>query len=381
MDKIQSSPSEVPLGRSEFEFLNRFFPNATQADWSDWKWQIKNSICDYQELTRLLELDQSEEELTDLNIPMRITPYYMSLFYNKSKNNPLRKTMVPSISELIEDKYTEVDSLHEEDFSPIKSIVHRYPDRVLFLVTDFCAGFCRYCTRQRLVTDECQENLKQRWEAGFEYIKNNPQIRDVLISGGDPLTLSDHNLEYIISRVREIEHVEMIRIGTKVPIVLPQRVTDDLVNMLKKYHPLFMNIHVAHLDEITPESAVALRKLADAGIPLGSQTVLLKNVNDDSKGLSKMFTTLLKNRVRPYYLYQCDLVSGTTHFRTEILNSVNILKDIRGYITGLAVPTFVIDAPKGGGKVPIQPDYIQGSDNEFLYFKNYKDELYSYPLK
>jgi lysine 2,3-aminomutase len=277
--------------------------------------------------------------------------------------------------------YEAADPLDEDGDSPVPGLVHRYPDRVLFLVTGFCAVYCRYCTRSRMVGNQGGEyrfSLTQ-WENALAYIAAHPEIRDVLLSGGDPLTLADEKLEWLLSRLRKIPHVEFIRIGTKVPVVLPQRITNGLLKTLKRFHPLWMSIHFTHPDELTPEVAQACGKLADAGIPLGSQTVLLKGVNDTVETMKRLYHGLLMNRVKPYYLYQCDPVAGTSHFRTTVEKGLEIIAGLRGFTTGYAVPTFVVDAPGGGGKIPLLPDTIAGRDGDFLLLRNYQGGIYRYP--
>ena len=259
-------------------------------------------------------------------------------------------------------------------------MIHRYPDRVLFLVTDFCSTYCRYCTRSRILSRKSGGYInKAQWERAIAYIEGNPSVRDVLLSGGDPLTLSDENIDWLLSRLRRIPHVEFLRIGTKVPMVLPQRITPSLTRTLKKYHPLWISIHCTHPDELTPEANQAFERLADAGIPLGSQTVLLAGINDNVETMKRLFHGLLKNRVKPYYLYQCDPIPGSAHFRTTVDKGLEIISGLRGYTTGYAVPTYVIDAPGGGGKIPLLPEYVVGRDGNDLVLKNYKGDIYRYP--
>lgn len=365
-------------------FQRKFFPDSNPADWSNWKWQVQNSITNVETLSEMFSL--TEKEMTalkssEVSLPFRITPYYASILYGKDENYALRKTMIPLPDELEAGFGESGDPLCEEHMSPVPNVVHRYPDRVLFLATEFCSAYCRYCTRHRVVgnKNELHRFSSKSWELGIDYIASHPEIRDVLISGGDPLTMPDARIDYLLSRLRAIPHIEIIRIGTKVPAVLPQRITPKLVRMLKKYHPLMMSIHFTHPDEITLESSVACRMLADAGIPLGSQTVLLKGVNDDSKVLTDLYHRLLMVRVRPYYLYQCDPVQGSSHFRTSVSAGLKIIEQIRGFTSGYAVPTYVIDAPGGGGKIPLLPDYYQGRDDNYVYLKNFEGNKYRYP--
>ncbi len=291
--------------------------------------------------------------------------------------NPLRRCVIPTTAELTLHANESADPLGEEHDSPVPGIVHRYPDRVLFLTTDFCSTYCRYCTRSRRVGKTPAATAKRKhWDAALDYIAATPAVRDVLLSGGDPLTMPDAAIEYLLSRLRAIPHVEMIRLGTKVPVVLPQRITPALTRMLKRYHPLFMSIHCTHPAELTPEMRQACAQLADAGIPLGSQTVLLAGVNNDPEVMLKLMRGLLTCRIRPYYLYQCDEVAGMAHFRTPLRAGIEIIHARRGYTSGYAVPHFVVDLPAGGGKPPVRPDYLKGKDGDDLVFENYQGKLY-----
>ena len=356
--------------------------NVTTEQWNDWKWQVRNRITSCLELGRVITLQEGEKvQIAKClkHFKMAITPYYAALMDPENPDCPVRKQAVPSIEELSIDEFEMEDPLCEEKFSPVEGIVHRYPDRVLLLLTRKCSMYCRHCTRRRIVGCEDFSLSNDELEKALDYIRKNPAIRDVLLSGGDPFILSDSRLEYIIKRVRAIRHVEIIRIGTRTPCVLPMRITDELLNMLKKYQPIWINTHFNHPSEITPESAAACNKIADAGIPLGNQSVLLKGVNDDAETLKELFKKLVKNRVRPYYLYQCDVAKGIGHFRTPVRQGIEIMKNIRGYISGYAVPEFVIDAPGGGGKTPVNPEYVIGMDDRQVTLRNYKGELYSYP--
>ena len=362
-------------------FRKKFFPGISNSEWNDWHWQIKNRIRDINTLSRIIRLSE-DEYLAILchkgPLPVSITPYYLSLIDENNPLHPLRRTVVPVKREYLHSFGEEKDPLCEEQHSPVPGLVHRYPDRVLFLVTDFCSTYCRYCTRSRRVGDGGEVN-SQQWEKALEYIENTPSIRDVLISGGDPLTLSDEKLEWLLSRLRQIPHVEFLRIGTKVPVVLPQRITPSLVRMLKHYHPLWMSIHFTHPEELTIENRKACCRLADAGIPLGSQTVLLKGINDSVETMKHLMHGLLKIRVKPYYIYQCDPIPGSAHFRTPVEKGVEIIHSLRGYTSGYAVPTYVIDAPGGGGKIPVSPDYVAGRNKDCLLLRNYEGKLYQYP--
>lgn len=337
-----------------------------------WHWQLRNRIKTVDQLNEFFGTNLESK----FNFPISITPYYAGVCKN---SEALKKTVIPSLEELKCSKGESEDPLNEEEDSPIKGIVHRYPDRVLFLVSNMCSVMCRYCCRSRMV-DNCLSFDYDQIENGIKYIKENECIRDVLISGGDPLVLSDEKLEWILSELRSIEHVEILRIGTKVPVVLPMRINLKLVNMLKKYHPLFMSIHFTHPDEITKEVKNACNLLADYGIPLGSQTVLLKGVNDNIDIMKSLFQKLLTLRCRPYYLYLMDMIIGGSHFRTSIEKGLEIIKSLRGFTTGYGIPTLVIDAPGGGGKIPLQPNYIDGCKDGNLVLKNYKYELCEYPL-
>lgn len=363
-------------------FREKYYPNISSFEWNNWKWQLKNRITRKEQLEKFLSL--SEKELLAFNadshcFPLSITPYYLSLLDATDADQPIRKSVVPVVDEQIISEFESEDHLNEAKDSPVPCIVHRYPDRVLFLVTNFCSTYCRYCTRSRVVGGHEHYDTHKQWEEAIAYIQNNNQIRDVLISGGDPLTMETDQLEWILSRLRKIEHVEFIRIGTKVPVVLPQRIDTDLVNMLKKYHPLWMSIHFTHPDELTEETRKACAMLADAGIPLGSQTVLLKGINDNVETMTKLCQGLLKTRVKPYYLYQCDLVPGSSHFRTSVNKGIDIIDKMRGYTTGYAVPNYVIDAPHGGGKIRILPDAVVGKSGKNLLLKNYLGDIYTYP--
>jgi lysine 2,3-aminomutase len=362
-------------------FRQRHFPLATDKDWHDWHWQLRNRITSLKKLGKLIDLSDSEQQamaFTGATLPLAITPYYASLISPDDPQQPLRRTMVPVVSELLVSQGEEHDPLGEDKHSPVPGLIHRYPDRVLFLVTDFCSSYCRYCTRSRMVGRR-KGHSPARWQKAIAYIAANPDIRDVLLSGGDPLTLPDEQLEWLLERLRQIPHVEMIRIGTKAPMVLPQRITPQLVAMLKKYHPLWMSIHCTHPDELTQEATRACTMLADAGIPLGSQTVLLSGINDSPETMRKLMHGLVKIRVKPYYLYQCDPIIGSAHFRTPVSRGLEIYQSLRGHTTGYAVPNYVIDAPGGGGKIPLIPETVAGRDGNDLLLKNYEGKVYRYP--
>jgi len=363
-------------------FRRQFYPEISDKQWNDWHWQVTNRIRTADQLKRFILLSAEEQTALDsftAKLPMGITPYYMSLLSAYDAASPLRRTVVPTINEFISTPEEADDPLGEEHQSPVPGLVHRYPDRVLLLALDFCSTYCRYCTRSRVVGHGALNPARSRLQRAFDYISANPQIRDVLISGGDPLTMSDERLNWILASLRNIPHVEIVRIGTKVPAVLPQRITPQLVRMLRRHHPLLMSLHFTHPDECTPEAYKACAMLADAGIPLGSQTVLLSGINDSVETMRDLVHNLLKMRVRPYYLYQCDPISGSSHFRTTVEKGIEIIKGLRGFTSGYAVPTYVIDAPGGGGKIPVSPDYVEGRDADDLVLRNYEGNLFRYP--
>jgi len=360
------------------------YPKATISDWNNWNWQLRNSIFTAERLKEIFG-DRYINVISSLprnHLPFRITPYFASLLNRFSSDHPLFRTVIPAKDELITGIGEKNDPLGEENDSPVPHIIHRYPDRVLFAVTGICAAYCRYCTRSHMVAqkNQCDISIKS-WERAIEYIKSNISIRDVLISGGDPLTLSDSKIEYLLSHLRVLPHVEIIRIGTKIPVVLPMRITTSFIRMIKKYHPIMMSLHFSHPDELSIETKEACNRLADGGIPLGSQSVLLKGVNDQTEIFKELNHELLKVRVRPYYIYQCDPIPGSAHFRTELNKGIEIIKGLRGYTTGYAVPHFVVDAPGGGGKIPILPYSIKSIDKDGITLINYLGKEYIYPEK
>ncbi len=364
-------------------FRKRYFPNTSLKEWQDWHWQLRNRIRDLASLGRMIRLSEDERHAMSGaagSLPLAITPYYASLLDPWNPKQALRRTVVPTVHEHFRGSGEADDPLHEDEDSPVPGIVHRYPDRVLFLVTGACSTYCRYCTRSRMVGHHGNHCLDTgQWEKGIEYIATHPEVRDVLLSGGDPLTLADEQIEWLLMRLRQIPHVELIRIGTKTPAVLPQRITPALVKMLKRYHPLWISIHAAHPDELTPEMSQACMRLADAGIPLGSQTVLLSGINDDVETMKCLVHGLLKIRVKPYYLYQCDPIPGSSHFRTPVAKGLEVIRGLRGFTTGYAVPTYVVDAPGGGGKIPLLPEYLVGQEDGDLLLRNYEGNIYRYP--
>ena len=380
--KERERTAGFPQSERARAFRRRHFPEATAEDWNDWRWQLRHRIRDLAGLERIFRLSADERDAVARQtgpLPVGITPYYASLFSDVDASQPLRRTHIPVGDEYLRMPGESDDPLGEDHDAAVPGLVHRYPDRVLFLTTGFCSTYCRYCTRSRMVGGggEYTFSLAQ-WQRAIDYIAAHPQIRDVLLSGGDPLTIATDKLEWLLSRLRAIKHVEFLRIGTKVPLVLPQRVTRDLVRMLRRYHPLWMSLHVTHPDELTPEVAESTARLADAGIPLGSQTVLLRGINDDIDTMRRMVHGLLKLRVKPYYLYQCDPITGSSHFRTPVETGLAIIQGLRGHTTGYAVPHFVIDAPGGGGKIPLLPDYVVGRDGDDLLLRNFEGQLYRY---
>ena len=356
------------------------FADIPDEKWNDWRWQLSNRLNSVEDFERVLQLTESER--TALSSPglfrVDVTPYFISRIDPNDPDDPIRKQIIPTAGEI--DAFTGMmeDSLAEDRHSPVPGLVHRYPDRVLMLVTTQCATYCRYCTRARIVGDPSQTFSRADFEAQIDYLKHTPQVRDVLLSGGDPLTLAPKLLEELLSRLREIEHIEIIRIGSRVPVFMPMRITDELTDMLQKYHPLWMNIHVNHPNEISKELAEATDKLSRAGIPLGNQSVLLAGVNDCTHIMRKLVQDLVRIRVRPYYLYQCDLVEGAGHFRTPVAKGIEIIEGLRGHTSGFAVPTFVVDAPGGGGKIPVMPSYqISASDHKII-LRNYEGYITTY---
>lgn len=381
--ELEGADGAFNVSQRSMAFCRRHFPDATVAQWNDWKWQLRSRLKDLKTLERVFRLSPQERDavvqLGDA-LPVGITPYYASLMDPADPMDPLRRTMIPVTSEFERTPGEADDPLSEDHDMAVPGLVHRYPDRVLFLVTNFCATYCRYCTRARLVgkTGEYHFNFKQ-YEAAIEYLKQHTEVRDVLLSGGDPLTMADDRLEWLLSRLRAIPHIEFLRIGSKVPAVLPQRITPELCSMLKRFHPLWLSIHFMHPGEVTPEVHQACGRLADAGIPLGSQTVLTRGVNDDVETMKSLMHKLLMARVRPYYIYQCDPISGSAHFRTPVETGLKIIEGLRGHTTGYAVPQFVVDAPGGGGKIPLLPDYLVGRDGDEVILRNFEGKTYRYP--
>jgi lysine 2,3-aminomutase len=358
------------------------WPEVSASDWNDAKWQLKNRVQTLEELESKLELSEEERAgilLTGTKLAAAVTPHFFNLIDPKDPDCPIRKQVIPRIEETWENPEEMSDPCGEDSHMPVPGLVHRYPDRVLFLVTDRCASYCRYCTRSRVVSGVSDQKLETQWEAAFEYLENTPTVRDVLLSGGDPLLLSDGRLEKILTRLHAIPHIQFIRIGSRIPIFLPQRITPELCDMLKKFHPLFISIHSNHPRELTCEVRDALGRLADAGIPLGNQSVLLKDINDSLDVQRALVHKLLLCRARPYYLYQCDLIDGSAHLRTATSKGVEIIEGLRGHTTGYAVPQFVIDAPGGGGKIPLNPNYVVSDNDSEVHLRNYEGREFLYP--
>jgi lysine 2,3-aminomutase len=352
------------------------------SQWNDWNWQMRSRLVSTADIQRYLTLTREEVEgcrHADERLALAITPHYFNLIGRENPDCPIRRQVIPRIDECRVAPEEAIDPLCEERDTVAPGLVHRYPDRVLLLLTDRCAGYCRYCTRSRIVSNAAGHDFHPDYSGAFSYIREHTEVRDVLLSGGDPLLLSDARLDAILSELRSIEHVEFIRIGTRIPVYMPQRITTELCEVLKKRGPVFMSIHVNHPRECTFEMLKACEMLSFAGVPLGSQSVLLKGVNDDADTMMSLMHRLLMMRVRPYYLYQCDLVAGTAHLRADVAKGIEIIRALRGFTSGYAVPQFVIDAPGGGGKVPINPDYVEAERNGEIILRNYAGNLYAYP--
>ena len=360
------------------EYLIRkksYFPNVSDDDWNNWHWQVKNRITSLEMLERYIKLSDNEKKaiLQVLGkFRMAITPYYLTLMDPDDPKCPVRMQAIPTINEMHVGSHDFNDPLHEDVDSPVPGLTHRYPDRVLFLITDMCSMYCRHCTRRRFAGQNDNERTKSSIDAGIEYIKNHPEVRDVLLSGGDALLVSDEKIEYILQKLRDIPHVEIIRFGTRTPVVMPQRITNKFVNMLKKYHPIWLNTHFNHVKEITPEAKNAVDKMADAGIPLGNQSVLLRGVNDCVCTMKELVQKLVAIRIRPYYIYQCDLSMGIEHFRTPVSKGIEIIEGLRGHTSGFAVPTF------GGGKIPVMPQYMISQAPGKVVLRNYEGMITTY---
>jgi len=391
MSKSDNVEAEAPAVSIESVENLKVFRSAGRGPWShvaehewlDWRWQLKHRVTTLEQLEKLIpNLSQEERagtRLANTKLAMAITPYFFSLLNVEDPECPIRRQVIPRLEETVMAPWEMSDPCGEDDHSPVPGLVHRYPDRVLFLATDRCATYCRYCTRSRLVSNASGYDFHPEFDRQIEYIARTPAIRDVLLSGGDPLLFNDEKLEYLLSRLRDIPHVEFLRIGTRIPVFLPQRITRQLCEMLRQFHPLFISIHSNHPLELTSEVRDALGRLADAGIPLGNQAVLLQGVNDDPLVMKAHVQKLLLCRVRPYYIYQCDLIAGSAHLRTSVRQGLKVMEQLRGHTSGYAVPTYVIDAPGGGGKVPVTPDYVLSRNAERVLIRNYEGKVFEYP--
>ena len=352
-------------------------------DWNSWKWQLKNRITKLEQLEQQMELTAEERAgclFAKDKLAMAITPYFFNLIDREDPSCPVRRQVIPRSSEMQTAPEEMLDPVGEENTKPVDGIVHRYPDRVLFLVTDRCAAYCRYCTRSRLVSNAQDYNFHPEFESGLEYIRKHPEIRDVLLSGGDPLLLSDRKIDYLLGELHKIPHIEFVRIGSRIPVFLPQRITPELCEIFKKHGPVWMSIHVNHPNECTHALREACEQLTYAGVPIGNQSVLLRDVNDNAEVMQSLIHRLLMMRVRPYYLYQCDLITGSAHLRADPRKGIEIIRSLRGHTTGYSIPQFVIDAPGGGGKIPINPDYVKEITDEAIVMRNFSGDEYRYPL-
>jgi len=380
-----SGSPDVLLARlKEFHSAGRgFWSDVPDRDWNSWHWQLKNRIVSLSQLHRLMPTLSPEEyagtQLANTKLALGITPYFFNLIDPADETCPIRRQVIPRIEETRTAPWEMTDPCGEDSHSPVPGVVHRYPDRVLFLVTDRCASYCRYCTRSRLVSNATGYDFHPDFARQIDYIRQHPEVRDVLLSGGDPLLLSDEKLDHLLRQLRAIPHVEFLRIGTRIPVFLPQRITPELCEVLRRHHPLFVSIHSNHPRELTTEAREALGRMADSGIPLGNQSVLLRDVNDQLVVMLALLQKLLMCRVKPYYLYQCDLIAGSAHLRASVRQGLEIMEGLRGHTTGYAVPQYVIDAPGGGGKVPINPDYILKRSKERVVVRNFEGKLFEYP--
>ncbi len=378
---VRREVEEEPPGSVALKNRARFFGHVSDECWNDWKWHFRNRIGSVDELIRHIPLsakDQEQIRLVTTKYPLSVTPYYFSLIDWANPDDPVRIQAVPSFKEIGLAGMGMEDPLDEKGHSPVPGLVHRYPDRVLMVLTDICPMLCRHCTRKREWRHGGWVHSAEEIERMLDYIRRTEAVRDVIISGGDPLTLSTRRLEEVLAGLRQIEHVEMIRIGTRFPVVLPQRIDDELCSMLSKYGPIWLNTHFNHPREVTPEAAQACDRLLRAGVPVNNQSVLLRGVNDSVETQLKLCHELLRIKVRPYYLFQCDEVQGTEHLRTPVEAGIKIIEGMRGHTSGLAVPAFVIDLPQGGGKVPVQPNYVVLQTSEELLIRNYQGRLFHY---
>lgn len=354
----------------------------TDEEWSSHQWQMRNRITSLEQLEEHLVLSKEERDgviLSGSKLAMSITPHFFNLIDREDPECPIRRQIIPRVEETVISPHEMADPCGEDSSMPVPGLVHRYPDRVLFLVTDRCASYCRYCTRSRVVSGAGEQTLRTDREAAFKYLEEHTEIRDVLLSGGDPLLLSDKALDKILTRLRSIEHIEFVRIGSRIPLFMPQRITPELCEMLQKHHPLFISVHANHPRELNLEAKEGLERLANHGIPLGNQSVFLRGVNDDVETMRSLVHKLLMCRVRPYYLYQLDLIQGSSHLQAPVSKGIEIIEGLRGHTTGYAIPQFVIDAPGGGGKVPVNPDYVLQRNDERVVIRNFEGRSFEYP--
>jgi lysine 2,3-aminomutase len=391
MESEPSSAHRAFTPSEAFTALKTFRPSGRgpwagvpDSDWNDWRWQLRNRVTTVEQLTRYLPTLTPEERAGAIlagqsKLALGITPHFFTLIDPADPLCPIRRQVVPRLEETHQAPWEMSDPCGEDSHSPVPGLVHRYPDRVLFLVTDRCASYCRYCTRSRLVSNASGYDFHPEFDRQIAYIASHPEIRDVLLSGGDPLLFNDEKIEYLLTRLRAIPHIEFLRIGTRIPIFLPQRITPELCAMLRQFHPLFVSVHTNHPTELTTEVRDALGRLADAGIQLGNQSVLLRHVNDTPEIMTALVHKLLLCRVRPYYLYQCDLISGSAHLRASVARGLEIMEALRGHTTGYAVPQYVIDAPGGGGKVPVNPDYVLARQPGRVLIRNFEGRVFEYP--
>lgn len=376
------APSTAPAAATFHTHAPGHWHGVAPHDWADWRWQLRNRVSSLEQVEKLIPLSPKERAgivISRGKLAFSVTPHFFNLIDPSDPGCPIRRQVIPSVEESETAPWEMADPCGEDSHMPAPGLVHRYPDRVLFLVTDRCASYCRYCTRSRVVSGVGEQELHTNFEEAYRYLEEHTEIRDVLLSGGDALLLSDSKLDAILTRLRSIPHIQFLRIGSRVPIFLPQRITPELCAMLRKHHPLWMSVHVNHPRELTSEVRDALGRLADAGIPLGNQSVLLAGVNDDLPVMKDLVQKLLLCRVRPYYLYQCDLIKGSAHLRSSVAKGIEIIEGLRGHTSGYAVPQFVIDAPGGGGKVPVSPGYVLYHDQEKVVLRNFEGKVFEYP--
>ena len=379
---LTMQPFEETAAKRFLSHAPGYWADVAPELWNDWKWQLKNRITTLADLESRINLTREERAgviLSGNKLALAVTPHFFNLIDPDDPDCPIRRQVIPRMEEADRSPFELSDPCGEDSHMPVPGLVHRYPDRVLFLVTDRCASYCRYCTRSRVVSGAGEQELHTNFEEAYQYLEEHTEIRDVLLSGGDALLFSDDKLRGILTRLRSIPHIEFLRIGTRVPIFLPQRITPELCQMLQEFHPLWMSVHVNHPKELTIEVKTALERLANHGVPLGNQSVLLKHVNDDLGVMKALVQKLLMCRVRPYYIYQCDLITGSAHLRTSVAKGIEIIEGLRGHTSGYAVPQFVIDAPGGGGKVPINPAYVLYHDQNKVVLRNYEGRIFEYP--